>query len=308
MRKAAALFAALFAVVLTAATPAGAITGNFAPDAIHPTVGLAVFYDENGEFLQRCTGTLISPQVLLTAGHCTTGGATTARVYFRQDAGTRLDPATGIDPVTGYPETCISGVPGPTAPTASPDCVTASDPSQLLNYGFTGSLPESKDVGLVILDEDVSLPAGFTFPSLALPGRLDELATQRGLQDISFVMSGYGVSYRDPVKTISFRERLMATAKLINTRNASTSGFNLQLSNSPGDGRGGTCTGDSGGPLFYDSTSTIVGVLSFGFNENCRGIQFVYRTDQQAVLLWLLQSVPVDDAFSILFNLKPLPF
>ena len=29
----------------------------------HPFVGLAVFYDANGEFLWRCSGTLVSPTV-----------------------------------------------------------------------------------------------------------------------------------------------------------------------------------------------------------------------------------------------------
>src|ERR1044071_6168894 len=83
MRK--KLILSVFSVMMMlaiAVSPVYAITGNFVEDNVHPYVGLVVFYDENGEFLWRCTGTLISDQTLLTAGHCadTESGAVTARV------------------------------------------------------------------------------------------------------------------------------------------------------------------------------------------------------------------------------------
>ncbi len=103
MRKIAGLIAVVLALFVSAA-PVAAITGNYVKDNEHPFVGLVVFYDENGEFSHRCSGSLLTPTVFLTAGHCT-DGATTARVYFQQDAGANYDPATGVDPVSGYPET-----------------------------------------------------------------------------------------------------------------------------------------------------------------------------------------------------------
>jgi hypothetical protein len=65
------------------------------------TVGLAVFYDAQGEFSHRCSGSLLTPRVFVTAGHCV-AGVSTARVYFQQDAGTHFYPVTGRDPVTPY--------------------------------------------------------------------------------------------------------------------------------------------------------------------------------------------------------------
>jgi hypothetical protein len=276
MLSTAAVVAALF---VCASSVGRAITGNFVDDFEHPYVGLAVFYDANGEFSHRCSGSLLSPRVFLTAGHCV-AGVTTARVYFQQDAGANFDAALGIDPVSGYPETCL------TQP-----CTTSDE---LYNYGYPAGFPNTKDVGLIILDEPIALEE---YGTLAAAGSLDALATRRGRQSITFTASGYGLTFTNPAKTISFRERLMATSQLVNLRSALTGGFNLQTSNNPGVG-GGTCFGDSGGPIFYGGSTSniIVGVTSFGLNANvCAGVDFAYRTDQADVIAWILSHTPEDE-------------
>jgi hypothetical protein len=66
------LVAVVLAVIVgTLAPPTAAITGNYVKDFAHPFVGLVVFYDADGEFLGRCSGSLLTPIVFLTAGHCT---------------------------------------------------------------------------------------------------------------------------------------------------------------------------------------------------------------------------------------------
>jgi Trypsin len=283
MRKLLVLLAGLIMATTVAAPPAAAITGNYVEDFEHPFVGLVAFYDEEGEFLQRCSGSLLTPTVFLTAGHCTdvSTGAVTARVYFQQDAGANYDPDTQVDPVSGYPETCAAGTLGTV-------CATSDE---LYNYGFTpgGSLPDTGDVGLVILDQEIEMAE---YGALAAAGTLDRLATRRGQQDLTFTASGYGLTKSNPVKVTSFRERLMAQSRLTNLRSHLTDGVNLQT-NGNGDGRGGTCSGDSGGPVFYGGfeSNLIVGVTSFGLNAYCRGVDFAYRTDQQAVLDWIRDTV-----------------
>ena len=272
-------------VGLAAVAPAAAITGDFVEDNTHPYVGLVVFYDADGEFLWRCTGSLLTPTVLLTAGHCAdlAGGAVTARVYFQQDAGVHYDPVTEIDPVSGYPEYCAAGTLG----------VTCATSDQLYNFDYTGILPDTHDVGLVILDQPIFLSEYGVLPEA---GSLDQLATQRGIQDLTFTVSGYGLTYKNQLQNgkpnVSFRERLMALAHLVNLNSAINAGFNLQTAGN-GTGQGGTCNGDSGGPVFYGGydSNTIVAVTSFGLNVLCRGTDFAYRTDTEDVIAWILETV-----------------
>lgn len=192
MRKLAVLLAVVLGMLATA-MPAGAITGNYVKDFEHPFVGLVTFYDENGEFSHRCSGSLLSPSVFLTAGHCT-DGATTARVYFQQDAGANYDPETELDPVSGYPEYCADGTLG----------VTCATSDELYNYGFDDfeSFPDTHDVGLVILDQPITMPE---YGALAAAGSLDELDTKRGHQELTFTSSGYGLSESNPVHVTSPR-------------------------------------------------------------------------------------------------------
>ena len=56
-------FVALAAVGL----PSFAITNDWVVDNEHPFVGLVVFYDANGEFSHRCSGSLLSPTKLQNA-------------------------------------------------------------------------------------------------------------------------------------------------------------------------------------------------------------------------------------------------
>ncbi len=274
----------LLVLLVATAGPAHAITGKFQQDFEHPFVGLAVFYDQSGAFSHRCSGSLLTPTVFLTAGHCV-AGVSSARVYFQQDAGAHYDPATQLDPVSGYPESC--------APGTEAVCTTGST---LFNYGYGAfGLPDTHDAGLVILDHPIAL-AGYG--ALAQAGSLDPFATQRGLTDVTFTASGYGLSYTNPAITVSYRERLMAVSHLVNLTSALTGGFNLQTTNNPGIG-GGTCFGDSGGPIFFGETTsnTIVGVTSFGLSANvCAGVDFSYRTDRTDVIDWILSTVPADQA------------
>lgn len=279
------LFAVFSVMVMlaVAVSPVGAITGNWVEDFDHPYVGLVAFYDADGEFVWRCSGSLISPTKFLTAGHCadTGEGAVTARVWFQQDAGANYDPATQQDPVSGYPDACAAGTLGTL-------CATSDE---LYNYGFANfaGFPNTHDVGLVILDQPIVMPEYGILPT---GDSLSGLETARGKKNTIFTVSGYGLTYRtndhSPLPNISFRSRLMGFSTLINLHSSYTDGYNLQTQGN-GDGRAGTCSGDSGGPVFLgdQNSNLIVAVTSFGLNSLCRGTDYAYRVDRPEVLEWI---------------------
>jgi Trypsin len=277
VKKLLSLAAACAAVLSLLVPSATAITGNYQKDFVHDYVGLVVFYsdeDPNDPFSHRCSGTLISPTVVVTAGHCTEG-VDDGRIYWAQSVAPNYDPnafgGLGGDETTGYPYEDR----GP---------VDTSTFSRADNYGFYGGFPDTKDVGVVVLDAPYTPPSGL-FGQLPSVGAIDTYAMQEK-QNARFTVSGYGLSDQDPVP-VSFRERLMATSYLVNNQ-APITEFNLKTTANPSQGKGGTCSGDSGGPVFFEGTRIIAAVTSFGMNPQCKGLDFSYRLDRGEVLSWIL--------------------
>ena len=75
--------------------------------------------------------------------------------------------------------------------------------------------------------------------------------------------------------------RYNADPMIVELNSANSGGFNIHLSSNPGkgNGSGGSCFGDSGGPALLGDTDTVGGVGSFVLNLNCVGAGFYYRVD-----------------------------
>lgn len=221
----------------------------------HPYVGLLVF-DVDGSPSHRCSGTLLSPTVMLTAGHCTFG-TSGGRVWFDADVGAGR-------PGNGYPFSGGTGIEFSEIHT-HPDYVDAAF------YLF--------DVGVVILSQPVNTG---TYGTLADIGLLDALATKRGMQDQSFTVVGYGLQSVVPTLQADL-VRYRGTVKLIDVNGTAgiPAGTSASFTNNPGkgNGSGGTCFGDSGGPIFHGDSNVIAAVTSYGLNANCAGTGGGYRVD-----------------------------
>lgn len=262
------LFAVFSVMVILAiaVSPVGAVTDGELDGEGHPHVVLLLM-EVGGAPAFRCSGTLLSATVLLTAGHCTNNfpGApfTGMRVF------TESDVQAGIGTTNNYP---FAG------PNAVEAVSWAAHPLYETGPFFL------HDVGVVILQEPgVVLDEYGTLPSV---NQFDTFKTQRGLQKVSFTSVGYGLqeSFPTPASFLASntRTRYVAHPKLNQINGGIVGDFSLLLSNN--HHTGGTCFGDSGGPNFLGDSNVVAGITSFGLNGNCAGTGGVFRTDRQNVL------------------------
>ena len=268
MKKYVVAWILTLALLFSVVGVAGAITDGELDGDGHPFVGLALFYDENDEYMWRCSGTLLSETVFLTAGHCTYS-TTKARVLFDADL-MELE----------YPY---------------PDCgqYTCYEGATYVHPEYDDNLFYVRDAGVVVLDETVE--GIYTFGVLPEVDQLDDLPMPSGKWEKTWFTSvGYGqqIIFTDEAQWEMQSDRIRMVAnpflKQLNVPGI-TGEYSLWLSNN--HSTGGTCYGDSGGPNFLgkgdDETNIVAGVTSFGMNETCSGSGGVFRMDRSWSLGWV---------------------
>lgn len=250
--------AVVAALTLASFGVAYAITGgNPDVDNHYSYVGMVAFYDGDGEYLWRCSGTLVSPTVFLTAGHCTEGPSS-ARVFFDWNLTDLERPYTDCK---GH--LCVEGT-----PYSHPDY-------------WWGPTSNPHDVGVVALLAPVT-DRGFA--ELPTSGFLDDLKKdgllRSGREGAKFRVVGYGVTVGWPPTEITAPLwRQYADSEYLKLLKA---WLVLSQNQAPGRGDGGTCGGDSGGPAFWTDPDTgediLVGITSWG-DAVCAATGFYYRVD-----------------------------
>ena len=291
----AATLVAVMAVLLFGASGAMAITNGVPDGNNHPYVGLMVALDKDGIPLWRCSGSLLTTTVFLTAGHCTEPPAAHVEVWF--GAGPILtDPdyaaALATDPdgivscndsplFNGYP--CKGDVGG--TPHPNPDFCT----------GCGNGLPNfaNRDVGVVKLSTAVPTTLVSEYAQLPAAGLVDTLANKT---PADFV--GYGVQFQANIpgnqlpqpppfyRWTGPRERMYAPGQIVSGNFKHSAEF-IRFSLNAGGGKGGTCFGDSGGPDLLGGTDTVLAVNSYVTNVNCSGVGYSQRVDIPEVLDWI---------------------
>src|SRR5205809_3068087 len=194
----------------------GSLDGNS-----HPAVVLIVM-DIAGEPAFRCSGTLIAPKVVLTAGHCAgePGEFSGMRVFTESD----VENGNNNYPFAG--RNTIEAVEWHSHPL------------------FTENAFFLHDVGVVVLSKAVKL-ASNQYGRLPGAGQLDALKPSAAT---TFTSVGYGLQLINPVHIEQEKIRMFAEPHLIQINTGFTGSFSMLLSNNASTG--GTCFGDSGGPNY----------------------------------------------------------
>jgi len=265
-------------VLVFPVSPVSAIQFGTPDGDAHPYVCLIVFDDADGP-AWRTTGIVLSPTVVLTAGHGTYG-AVRGRVWLASDMQGNTEYPYGGD--TSYEAASLhyhpnyQAVPGPGLPKF-----------------------DSRDVGIVILAEPIPTSELAQYGDLPAAGQVDNLSMMTSVD-----LVGYGVQWQKkgideeiglppgfypPPPYYNWKwngQRYYALANLVQSEDIISEEF-LKVTANPGKGKGGTTFGDSGGPILLAGSNTILGINSFVNNFNCDGVTYAQRIDLSDILLWI---------------------
>ncbi|MFI7677922.1 PKD domain-containing protein [Actinophytocola sp. NPDC049390] len=178
---------------------------------------------------QTCTAAVVAPKVIVTAAHCKDGDGTKTMLY-------------GSDDLTQ---------PGGTE-------LAVKEYLQHPNYSPPNGWQTGWDVGVVVTEETIPVPAGYQYPRVADSN--DAALTQPGKRAL---LLGYG-RVRDGENEFGHLKKVEDFPIVDGGDTCGSFGsFNGQYMVCGGyqDGHDGICQGDSGGPMVVDGV--IVGVASW---------------------------------------------
>jgi len=272
MRRILCFLALLFVVVSIAGlfTPlkVKAITyGYVDSNNTYSNAGAFIVKSPSGAIFPICSGTLITPDVFLTASHCTQ--------YFSNT----LAPA-GYTAYVSFDKSIPFG-----SLTSSKTKLLAVQ-NVVTNPNYNQTQSDSGDIGVLVLQSNVK---GLTPATLPSCGLLDQLAAQNGLKDAVFTNAGYGLQNRVVGGGVPYFQDVNPIPRMysFSSFNSLNGGY-IRLSQNPSTGNGGTCFGDSGGPNFFTfNGQLILTSITITGDSVCRSTNVDYRLDTASAQAFL---------------------
>jgi secreted trypsin-like serine protease len=244
-------------LLLLLSAHAQAITNGQYDGTKHKNVGALVDYDRNGTAYAFCTGTLISPTVMLTAAHC--------------------DPGTGTVKVTFDSKVTNAG--------------TMYVGRYIPHANYNPAQNDPHDIAVVVFDRPIT---GITPAKLPTLGLFDTLKKNGMLASSKYTAVGFGGQERTfddkGAPIIAYEDQREWSVSSFDAMNQAW----LRLSQNLATGNAGTCYGDSGGPNFLgagDGESKVIAGTTITGDAQCVQSNVIYRLDTVSARTFLKDYV-----------------
>lgn len=221
----------LVLIILTSLPAFAIIKGDLVPSS-QQTETVYISTDPSDLTKESCTGVIVAPNLVLTAGHCIDEiGRTTGKLSISNAASREFPEEVWVEKMKTHPR-----------------YVHEAKKRKSENFQY--------DIGYILLKDNLSKTLKpVLFP--LIPGSRSEALAALATQNVWAVGYGFSANVILPANKTNMRKRELS----LSSEGETEDNYFVMKSNSPGKG---ICEGDSGGGLFVRTAqgNSLVGILS----------------------------------------------